>query len=143
LETNTNTSWDLKNINLYLLLRVWFLCRLYEEVATYRGHFSVVCLSVRHKTFPYYYPNCTGMISTKSCCAYRQHFSVQWFYDFCQSYGPSIFFIFFILKFVRTISLIPLMQFQWNFTGLLCSLSLCAFFWFSGWMIFGRVMALE
>jgi hypothetical protein len=32
-----------------------------------------------------------------------------------------------ILKFVRTSSLIPQMQFQWNFTGLICSSSPCAY----------------
>jgi hypothetical protein len=33
---------------------------------------------------------------------------------------------FLFLKFVRTTSLIPLTQFQWNFTGLICSSSPCA-----------------
>jgi hypothetical protein len=44
-----------------------------------------------HKLLVQFHPNFTGMISTKSNCAYCQHFP---FNDFCQSYGPLIIFNF-------------------------------------------------
>jgi hypothetical protein len=65
--------------------QVGFLCRLYGVVATYRDHFSVVCPSVTklvrttHKLLVQFHPPFTRMISTKSSCAYCQHFPVQWF----------------------------------------------------------------
>jgi hypothetical protein len=64
------------HIDRLLLKSILFLCRLYEVVATYRDHFSVVCLSVTklvrttpHKLLVQFHPNFRGMINTKSCCA--------------------------------------------------------------------------
>jgi hypothetical protein len=74
-----------------------FLCRLYGVVATYRDHFSVVCLSVCPSQ------NLSGLLLINFWCNFIQTLqewsvtslvSIFWFNDFCQSYGPLLIFIF-------------------------------------------------
>jgi hypothetical protein len=79
-----------------------FLCRLYGVVATYRDHFSVVCLSVCLSL-----QNLSGLLLINYWCNFIQTLqewsvpslvvhivSIFRFNDFCQSYGPLIIFIF-------------------------------------------------
>ena len=91
-----------------------------QVVATYRNHFSVVHLSIRHKSCSDNSSETTGGILSKFyrndqyLVLYVVHIISNFqFNDFWQSYFPLK-----ILKFFWSTPPKLLMQFEWNFTGL-------------------------
>ena len=72
--------------NVWILIILLFFAICYKVVATYRVHFSVICLSIRlsvinlvrttsQKLLLCFQPNFTGMFSMKSSCAKTLAFS--------------------------------------------------------------------
>ena len=97
----------------------WFLAELWPFEKN--PYFSVVLqcklrlvIATPQKLLVQFLPNFTRMISIKPSFAYRRRFPVQWFLTKLWPFNDFCF-----KKFVSATSHILLMQFEWNFIGLI------------------------
>ena len=115
----------------------WILARLWPLILSSGGNKGKKIIEKAHKPnivritpqklLVWFHPNFTGMTSTEFNCAFLRYVTVHWFFTLLWSL---------FLKFVRTISFILLMEFEWNVTGMIDSM-FNVFLWNNIWQSYG------